>query len=212
MANRNSERRRLIALEAARLMSESGLRDYYQAKSRAARRLGMSSDGALPRNSEVEQALRDHLALFEHEDHQHRLEQLRNVALEALTFFADFSPRLVGPVLNGTADRHSAVCLHVYLDATEAFSQFLTENGIPYDLEDRTIKLDRERSVSAAAYLFAAGDTAMDVTVLPEIVLRQPPISPIDGRPMNRASIDEVRALLGNAATGQQITSLTSRM
>jgi hypothetical protein len=216
MSSKKVEHRRLVALEAARLMSETGLRDYYQAKSRAAHRLGMSGDGVLPRNSEVEQALRDHLSLFEHDDHQHRLEQLRNVALEALEFFAAFSPRLVGPVLSGTADRHSAVCLHVYLDAPETFSQFLAENGIPYDLEERTIRLDRERSASFGAYLFAAGEVALDVVVLPEIVLRQPPISPIDGRPMNRASLSKVQALLGAAATDQlgenrKIEGLTCR-
>ncbi|WP_425486744.1 hypothetical protein [Metallibacterium scheffleri] len=51
--NRQQLRRR-IALEAARLISEHGLRDYHRAKLRAAERLGIRDDQALPHNDEIE--------------------------------------------------------------------------------------------------------------------------------------------------------------
>ena len=51
------EVRRRIAVEAARLMSEGGLRDYRHAKEKAAARIGIFDESSLPKNSEVEDAL-----------------------------------------------------------------------------------------------------------------------------------------------------------
>src|SRR4029077_5157090 len=62
---RDSENRRRIAVEAARLISEHGIRDYHVAKRRAAERLGIAADTALPKNSEIEEALREHQRLFD---------------------------------------------------------------------------------------------------------------------------------------------------
>jgi hypothetical protein len=207
MARRNEQTRRLIALEAARLISDLGLRDYKQAKLRAAQRLGISGQASLPRNSEIELALREHQQLFEGDAHHQRLDRLRKVAIEALGFLAEFSPRLVGPVLEGTADRHSAVCLHVHCDSAETFTQFLLENGIPFDIQERTIRLDRERSDDFPACLFTAGDTAMDVLVLPLLVVRQPPISPVSGRPMNRADLKDLETLMAVENSNQTTAS-----
>ena len=55
---RTRERRQRLAHEAARLMAEGGIRDYHQAKLKAAQRLGIHDDASLPRNREIEDALR----------------------------------------------------------------------------------------------------------------------------------------------------------
>ncbi|HEY5612672.1 MAG TPA: hypothetical protein VIK70_03670, partial [Lysobacter sp.] len=97
------ERRLLLAHEAARLMAEGGMRDFHQAKLKAAERLGIVDDASLPRNREIEEALREHQRLFQR-DHAIALRRRREAALRALEFFKSFDPRLVGPVLDGTAD------------------------------------------------------------------------------------------------------------
>src|SRR5688500_19088266 len=61
---RTRERRRRLAHEAARLMAEGGIRDYHQAKLKAAERLGIHDDASLPRNREIEDALREYQRLF----------------------------------------------------------------------------------------------------------------------------------------------------
>ncbi|MEO6690295.1 MAG: hypothetical protein ABIS07_11805, partial [Dokdonella sp.] len=58
------EVRRRIAVEAARLISEGGLRDYGRAKTKAAAQLGIFDEAGLPKNSEIEDALREHQRLF----------------------------------------------------------------------------------------------------------------------------------------------------
>ena len=57
-AHRGSDQmRRSVAVEAARLMSESGIRDFQMAKRKAAERLGANEKSQLPNNSEIEERL-----------------------------------------------------------------------------------------------------------------------------------------------------------
>jgi len=194
---RISERRRSLAHEAARLMAEGGIRDYHQAKLKAAQRLGIFDDASLPRNREIEDALREYQRLFQRENVV-ELRLRREAAMRALEFFASFEPRLVGPVLDGTADGRSPVSLHLYSDDPEAAPVFLEQHGIPAEARSRRLRLDRERSDDFPVWVFNAEDLPFDLTVLPLDVLRQAPLSGIDEKPMKRASAAQLRQLLAD--------------
>jgi hypothetical protein len=197
---RAHEQRRRIAVEAARLIAEGGLRDYRQAKLKAASRLGITDDLSLPKNGEIEDALREHQRLFR-SDQPETLQQLREAAVEAMRFFADFEPRLVGPVLEGTADEHSAVCLHLHDDGADRVAVFLQEKGIPYEERTRRMRVERDVTADVPVFVFSAGDSAIDITVLPYDRLRQAPLDRIDEKPMRRANLAAVEALVrGNEA------------
>ena len=193
---RTRERRHRLAHEAARLMAEGGIRDYHQAKLKAASRLGISDDASLPRNREIEQALREYQRLFSGSGHAYELRQRREAALRAMEFFAAFAPRLVGPVLDGTADARAAVQLHLHSDDPEAPQRFLDEHGIPAEARSRRLRLDHERSADVPVWLFTAEELTFDLAVLPGLALRQAPLSPLDERPMPRASATQLRQLL----------------
>src|SRR5690606_23559400 len=107
--NRTRARRLRPAHEAARPMAAGGSGDFRQAKLKAASRLGIRDDASLPRNREIEDALREYQRLFLGDDQADALRMRREAALGALEFFAPFEPRLVGPVLEGTADANSPV-------------------------------------------------------------------------------------------------------
>jgi len=192
---RTRERRHRLAHEAARLMAESGIRDYHQAKLKAAERLGIHDDASLPRNREIEDALREYQRLFQR-DGAELLRQRREAALRALEFFAPFHPRLVGPVLDGTADARSPVSLHLHSDDAEAVARFLDQHGIPAEERSRRIRFDRAREGDVPVWLFGAEDATFDLTVLPLAVLRQAPLSAIDERPMARAGLAQVREVV----------------
>ncbi len=193
---RTRERRQQLALEAARLMAESGIRDYHLAKLKAAQRLGIHDDASLPRNREIEQALREYQRLFLRDDHGFEVRRRREAALNALEFFRDFDPRLVGASLDGTANVHSEVALHLHCDDADAVSRWLDEHAIPMQPRQRHLRLDREREGDFPVWLFTAEDLSFDLTVLPADVVRQAPLSAVDGKPMQRASLGQVRALL----------------
>lgn len=193
--SRTNEQRRRIAVEAARLIAEGGLRDYRQAKMKAAERLGIFDDVSLPKNAEIEEALREHQRLFR-ADQPAALQQLRESALEAMKFFAEFEPRLVGPVLEGTADEHSAVCLHLHDDGGDRVAMFLQERGIPYEERTRRLRLERDTTADVPVFVFSAGESAIDITVLPYDRLRQAPLDRIDEKPMRRATLAAVEELV----------------
>ena len=199
---RTRERRHQLANEAARLMAESGMRDYHQAKLKAAERLGIHDDASLPRNSEIEDALREYQRLF-HRDGAEGLRLRREAALRAMAFFAPFEPRLVGPVLEGTADARSPVALHLHSDDPDAVARFLEQHHVPAEGRSRRLRLDRERSDDFPVWLFSAEELTFDLTVLPGAVLRQAPLSGIDERPMRRASAAQLRELLAQAEIAQ---------
>lgn len=193
---RTRERRARLAHEAARLIAESGIRDFHQAKLKAAQRLGIHDDASLPRNREIEDALREYQRLFQGDSQADALRRRRDAALRALDFFAPFDPRLVGPVLDGTADGNSPVHLHLYTDDAEAVPRFLEDHRIPAETRNRRLRLDRERALDCPVWLFSAEDLSFDLTVLPHAALRQAPLSNVDEKPMRRASAGQLRALL----------------
>lgn len=193
---RTRERRQQLAFEAARLMAEQGVRDFALAKRKAAQRLGIHDDSAMPRNNEIEQALRDYQRLFQAQSQPQALQQRRLAAVEAMRFLARFEPRLVGAVLDGTGDAHSAVCLQLFADDADAVRHFLDEHGIRYESSERRLRLDREREARFPVLLFAAGEVPFDLTLLPRDALRQAPLDRISEKPMRRATLAAVESLL----------------
>jgi len=195
---RTRERRHRLAHEAARLMAESGMRDFHQAKLKAAERLGIHDDASLPRNREIEDALREYQRLFHGDAQAGGLRLRREAALRALDFFHGFDARLVGPVLEGTADANAPVALHLYSDDADAVPRFLEDHRIPAELRTRRMRLDRERTDEFPVWLFSAEELTFDLTVLPHDALRQAPLSGVDEKPMKRASASQLRMLLAD--------------
>ena len=185
-----------IAQEAARLMSEHGIRDFHHAKLKAAERLGILDTQALPRNLEIEQALREHQRLFLASSQPQLLRERREAAAEAMRFLAAFEPRLVGAVLEGTADAHSAVCLHVFSDDPDAVALYLREHGVPIETQTRHLRYSHGGQPEYPVLLFAADELPFDLTVLPRDALRQAPLDRADDRPMRRAALAQVEILL----------------
>ena len=188
--------RHAVAEEAARIMREQGVDDFLLAKRKAADRLGVTDASILPRNTELEAALVAHQRLFAADRHEADLVAMRRSALEAMRLMSDFQPRLVGPVLTGTASAHSEINLHLFTESPEAVSIRLEERGVPHEVLERRLRFERDRTVSYPALRFVAGRQTVDAVVFPLDGIRQAPSSPVDGKPMRRASAAEVEALL----------------
>ena len=201
MAKKFSQRaedlRRHLAQEAARIMAEHGIEDFLQAKRKAAERLGVHDVSVLPKNTEIEAALRAHQRLFDRDSHDHTLKEQRRVALDTMHMLIEFQPRLVGSVLTGTATIHSDINLHLFAETSESVALRLMEIGIAHQFYQRRVKMDAERSVTYPALRFETRGRTVDATVFPIDGIRQSPYSPVDGRPMKRADAREVSELVG---------------
>ena len=193
---RAEQLRRALAQEAARIMSEQGIDDFGLAKRKAAERLGATDISVLPKNTEIEQALATHHRLFEGQTHSSALSALRETALQAMRLLEKFEPRLVGPVLSGTASAHSEITLHLFSEGPEPVAFHLMDRGVPHRIGERRMRYEPERLVTYPVFQFVAGNKEIDAIVFPINGIRQSPSSPVDGRPMRRADIVELESLL----------------
>ncbi|MDW8479035.1 MAG: hypothetical protein RML12_03305 [Xanthomonadales bacterium] len=188
--------RATLAAEAARLIVDQGVRSPLLARRKAAERLGLRDPLIQPALAEIEAAVRERLRLFAPPERGRWLAERRRAALDAMRFFAPFEPRLVGAVLDGSADRHSAICLHLFTDDPLAVVELLWRHGIPFEEDGRRLRLDREREAVFPVLRFVAGEDPIDLTVLPLAMLRQPPLERGGERPMARASRAALERLL----------------
>ena len=195
--NRGDALRRTLAVEAARLMAEHGIDDFGFAKRKAAERFGTFEGAVLPSNAEVEAALQEYQRLFEADTHEDTLYALRQTAVAAMELLEDFAPRLVGPVLTGTATRNTEVQLHLFADRPEAVTIRLLDTAVPHELVERRVKVRADEWVLTPAVRLTIDDVPVDALIFGRDGQRQAPLSPTDGRPVRRATIEEVRALVG---------------
>ena len=193
---RSENMRLALAQEAARVMAEHGIRDFLAAKRKAAERFGLVDSAVLPKNTEIEAALAQYQRLFVAESHAELLLTRRRAAVQAMRCLADFTPRLVGSVLSGTATAHCDVQLHLFADSAESVLINLMDQAIPYEVTERRVKMNVERVLAYPAVCFAIDDQGIEATVFPADGIRQAPVSPVDGKPMRRATVAEVEALI----------------
>jgi hypothetical protein len=196
--SRPDHRRIVIAQEAARIMQEQGLTDFRNAKEKAMLRLGLEQQGALPSNEEVELALAERNRIFRGDAHAQFVGTLRRAALQLMRLLDRFQPRLVGSALNGNATEHSTIDLHLFSDAAEDVSQALQTLGIPHRAAEHRMRMRRDEVETYPGYRLRNGDFDFALTVFPERIRRHAPLSPVDGRPMQRAAAKQIEALLAD--------------
>lgn len=193
---RSRQRRLQIARDAARLLAETGSDDVAWARRKAAARHGLRDESALPDGDEILAALREHRALFGGAGDAAGLRRRREAAIDAMDHFAEFEPRLVGPVLAGDTADGAPVRLHLHADDPDAVARVLLDRGVPARQTSRSVRLSPDRRVDVPAWSFDAGGIAFEVLQLPLSALRQPPRDPLAERPLERATIAGVRRLL----------------
>jgi hypothetical protein len=124
-----------IAAAAARLVADGGL-DYRAAKRKVARQLfgdGAVPRGAMPDNDQVDDALREHLALFD-DGHEARVARMRRVALGLMRELDGFSPYLTGAVWKGIVSEHAPIHLQLFHDDHKDVQIFLLNRGVDFDV------------------------------------------------------------------------------
>ncbi len=187
--------RERLAQTAARLMIEGGIQDYGLAKRKAAEKLGVRDLGALPSNAQIAASVAERQRIFEPNAHRRRIEDLRRIALSVMDLLEPFQPRLVGPVLSGTAMETSTIEVHAFADAPESVAAQLAEHGLVVRDSQRRYRYATNRIALVPGYRFVHEDVDVVVVTFPEKGVREAPLSAVDQRPMRRASRSEVAAL-----------------
>jgi hypothetical protein len=191
--------RDLIACEAARLMYEDGVREYRDAKRKAAKRFGpekaLSLGSHLPTNAEIHEEFARLLAEREEKELPERLLKLRLAALSYLELFAEFSPYLVGSVLSGAVTSQSDIDIHLFAGSVEEVESFLEERSIGFEIETVPIRKGGKITDYTHIYLEDAG-VVIECSVYPVEEKNNRTVSSITGKPMERASFKQLKKII----------------
>lgn len=135
-----------IANTTARIVVEEGM-EWGPAKRRALREMGLPARTALPGNDQVEEAVREYIALFCADTQPRELRALRQLALVWMERMAAFRPHLGGAVWHGTATRLSDIYLQLFCDDSKSAEIALIDHHVDY--EPRTVSGFHGESVEA---------------------------------------------------------------
>lgn len=119
----------LLAM-AAGYVVDDGM-EYAAAKCKAGQAL--RHRGALPSNGALEDAVREHIAVFHGDEQPAELRALRELALQWMQRFSPMRPHLAGAVWRGTATRRSAVMLDLYCDDPKSAEIMLLDQGMNFE-------------------------------------------------------------------------------
>ncbi len=205
--------RRQIALLAARLMYQRDESEYFTAKRKAARTLGVEyrfRPGDLPSNAEIRDQIQSLACLYEGDQRFERLATMRLAALRMMRMLGTFHPRLIGSVLTGHIRTGSDIDLHVFTDHISAVTSILEDQNLRHDIErKRVIKHNEERVFT---HIHVQDRESFELTVYPSDKINYVFKSSITGGPIERASIAELEALLRNEMPGVDLESELDRL
>lgn len=160
--------REQLAHQTARLIAEGGITDFAVAKRKAARQLGAEDTQHLPSNQEIESALQSYRALFQKESHPNVLYQLREEALIAMRFLAEFNPTLTGSVLTGSAGETSDINLILFNDDVKAVLLFLLKHNVEFEDGEWQVRLGGHETTVPSYTIPGEFGTPIHIGVLPE--------------------------------------------
>lgn len=209
--------RRQVALLAARLMYERQESEYFTAKRKAARQLGVEykyRPGDLPSNREIRDQIQALANVYEGSARADNLRSMRLEALRMMKRLAGFRPRLIGSVLTGHVRQGSDIDLHVFSNNLSSVTSVLDDENLPYTVERKRVRKHNEERVFT--HVHVRGRFTFELTLYDEDKASYAFKSSITGKAIERASIAELEELLRREYPGVDlegaVEELTERL
>src|SRR4051794_31613723 len=189
--------RRQIAFLAAQLMYQRTESEYFTAKRKAAKQLGVAyrfRPADLPSNREIRDQIQ---AMARMHEGPKRLVHLRDMRVEALRLMrklARYRPRLIGSVWTGHVRHGSDIDIHIFSDSLAHVTATLDEHGLVHDVQrKRIVKYGEERVFT---HIHVEDRHRYELTLYPEDKVHYAFKSSITGKAIERASIAELEEAL----------------
>jgi predicted nucleotidyltransferase len=202
-----------IALIAARLMYCREESEYFTAKRKAARQLGVEyryHPGDLPSNAEIREQIGALAMLYEGDRRQENLLEMRLEALRLMRLLDAFHPHLIGSVLTGHVRKGSDIDLHIFSNHLSAITAVLEDHRLQYAVErKRVLKHNEERIFT---HIHVSDRFNIELTLYPTEKINYPFKSSITGNLIERASIAELELLLKKAQPNIDLESAVERL
>ncbi|MBL8472337.1 MAG: hypothetical protein KF778_21885 [Rhodocyclaceae bacterium] len=146
------------------MMAEEGVADFWLAKRKAARQLGLENHDVLPRNEEIEAELRTYQALYQEDEHPHRVRDMRRAAADLMRELEAFTPYVTGAVADGTAARYSSIELNLYAGSSKEVEVFLLNRQIRFESREPR---RRDRAAPETVFMLEWQDYPVEMAVYP---------------------------------------------
>ena len=172
--------------------------EYYRAKMKAAKQIckGWVKPKDLPSNAEIRDEIQHLARMLEGETRTQHLLEMRLEALRMMLILEKYRPRLIGSVFTGHVRKGSDIDLHVFADSIESVTGELDYHGISYDTQYKRVVKNNERQVFK--HIHIADRYPFELTVYPTNKISYAFKSSITGKPIEKASINQLVEFLGS--------------
>jgi hypothetical protein len=208
----DAKTRRHLALLAARLMYERTESEYFTAKRKAARQLGVEyrfRPGNLPSNAEIREQILCLAQFYEGDSRRDNLRDMRLAALRMMRLLACFQPKLIGSVLTGHVRKGSDIDIHVFTDHLSAVTSLLDDERLRHTVERKRVRKHNEERVFT--HIHVSDDYGYELTLYDEDKANYVFKSSITGGPIERATIPEFERLLKEESPGIDLEAAVER-
>lgn len=206
--------RRDVARVAARLMYERTEKEYFTAKRKAARMLGLKQGTFfrdLPSNAEIRDEIEVLARMHEGEQRTANLRAMRLEGLRLLRVLSEFRPRLIGSVLTGHIRTGSDIDIHVFSDSEWPVTEVVEGLGLHCEVEHKRVVKHHEARVFTHVHV-QGGRFPIELTVYAEDKTCYVFRSSITGRPIERANARELESLLVREEPGLDVEAELVRL
>jgi len=186
-----------IARLAAQLMYERTESEYFTAKRKAARQIGIDAryhPKDLPSNAEIRDQVQILACLHEGDA---RTDNLRNMRFDAYLLMQGlkrFHPALIGSTWTGHVRKGSDIDIHVFADSHSAVTMTLDDMGLQYDIEHKRIVKQGEHRVFT--HIHIPSRFPIELTCYGEDKIGYVFKSSITGKAIERATLPQLEAFM----------------
>jgi hypothetical protein len=198
----NEKLRRMIIVEAARMMYERRETEYFRAKMKAGKRLchGWVKPSDIPSNAEIRDEIQQMAWLFEGNSRFDKLRDMRIQALRMMHLLKHCKPKIIGSTLTGHVRQGSDIDIHCFASSTDAVTAMLDLECIEYDLEFKQVRKNGEERVFT--HIHIRDEYPIELTLYPSNKASYVFKSSITGKAMECATLPQYERFLCDEYSG----------
>lgn len=188
-----------IARIAAQMMYDRAESEYFTAKRKAARQVGIDAryhPKDLPSNAEIRDQVQILACLHEGDARTENLKRMRLTALRLMRRLHRFNPALIGSTWTGHIRKGSDIDIHLFAYAHSAVTLTLDDLGVKYDVEHKRIVKHNEQRVFT--HIHIAGEFPIELTVYGEDKIGYVFKSSITGKAIERATLPQLEQFMAS--------------
>ena len=144
-----------VANLAAQMIMEEGIKDYFFAKKKAAKSLGLNENVSLPTNIQIDKAIEEFHKIFNQDTNIEFLEHFKVQALNVMDLFKAFKPHLMNELTKGIIPKFPEIKINLFADNIKDIEYVLLNSEISYEFsETKMYKKSGKNSIKSVPTIY----------------------------------------------------------